>query len=167
MSIFFLVGHRARKKHPVCHVCATSFHTCLPSMFAQYSVLWDPRFLPTEESNPLNLFRPRYQQWFTLLKCYGEVSTMFVFPTEGGEPQLTVAGGWKRAWVLFCIFLETFGQPQMTVCLVPSQESPCQPLPAQVGDPPSCERPLVSVSEWRAGTGAGAKHLGCGLYRGC
>lgn len=62
---------------------------------------------------------------------------MFVFPTEGGELQLTVAGGWKRAWVLFCIFLETSAQPQMTVCLVPCQESPCQPLPAQVCGPPS------------------------------
>lgn len=58
---------------------------------------------------------------------------MFFFPIEGGEPQLTVAGGWERVWVLVWIFLETSGQPQMTVCLVPSQESPRQPLPTQVG----------------------------------
>lgn len=48
---------------------------------------------------------------------------MLVFPTAGGEPPLTMAGGWERAWILVSIFLEM--EQEMIVCLAPSQESPC------------------------------------------
>lgn len=52
---------------------------------------------------------------------------MLVFPSAGGEPRLTMAGGWERAWILVSIFLEM--EQEMIVCLAPSQESPCQHLP--------------------------------------
>lgn len=48
-------------------------------------------------------------------------------PAAHGEPELTMAGGWEKAWILVWIFLEM--EQEMIVCLSPSQEPPCPCLP--------------------------------------
>lgn len=78
---------------------------------------------------------------------------MFVFPTEGGEPQLTVAGGWKRAWVLFCIFLETSAQPQMCVWSLARNPLASPFQPRCVAHLHSHGGPPIPVSEWAIGGG--------------